>query len=290
MSTNKAGNAWLRALVAYISKWIGADSLASDPVPADWVQGPKSAIHGSPNQKWLQVAAGILTGDEWWLGFALQRYENEFKVGHQEGEALTGSHAWQHLTAHAAIRYALRASKPLADHAPKDELARLSRNNDQWWANEAFLMNQFYSRAAKGCVSVGARNQPPGFCRSSQKDAIASYVVGTAKRVPLPKHLDGADVYCQVLADRLVSLGDDLERDNSAEPKLLCPVYVERNGEDVRSYWTPPQEIAGPAYYAEAVGGRAEYRFEPFIPADHSEYDEIGAGQDRHHVPVSKVT
>lgn len=276
MSEDKAGNTWLRALVAYISKWIDASSLATDPVPVVWVNGPKSAIHGSPNQKWLQVAAGILTGEEWWLDFALQRYANEFRVGHQEGETLTGSHAWQHLTAHAAIRYALRATKPLAEHAPKDKLAQLEKDNSQWWANEAFLMKQFYSRAAKGCVSVGARNQPPGFCRSSQKDAIASYTVGASKHVPLPKHLDGTDVYCQVLADRLVSLGDDLSRDNAAEPKLYVPVYVQRKGDDVRSYWTPPQDVTGPAYYAEAVNGKTDYRFEPYIPADHSEYKEIG--------------
>jgi hypothetical protein len=276
VNEDKAGNTWLRALVSYISKWIDASSLASDSVPVVWVNGPKSAIHGSPNQKWLQVAAGILTGDQWWLDFALQRYANEFKAGHQEGETLTGSHAWQHLTAHAAIRYALRATKPLMTHAPKDTLAQLEKDNSLWWANEAFLMKQFYSREAKGCVSVGARNQPPGFCRSSQKDAIASYIVGSSKRVPLPKHLDGTDVYCQVLADRLVSLGDDLSKDNAAEPKLYSPVYVQRKGDDVRSYWTPPQDVTGPAYYAEAVNGKTDYRFETFIPPDRSWYKVIG--------------
>jgi hypothetical protein len=124
----------------------------------------------------------------------------------------------------------VKHTKPLTDHAPKDKLAQLEKDNSLWWANEAFLMKQFYSKAAKGCVSVGARNQPPGFCRSSQKDAIASYIVGASKRVPLPKHRDGTDVYCQVLADRLVSLGDDLSKDNVAEPKLYCPVYVDRKG------------------------------------------------------------
>src|SRR3978361_562767 len=78
-----------RKLVAYISRWTGAGGLATDPVPVDWVNGPRSSLHGSPNQKWLQVAAGILTGDVWWIDFSLQRYQNEFRVGHQEAETLT---------------------------------------------------------------------------------------------------------------------------------------------------------------------------------------------------------
>ncbi len=269
-------NDWLRKLVAYISHWLAAGGLATAPVPVDWVNGPHSAIHGSPNQKWLQVAAGLLTGDSWWIDFSLQRYQNEFRVGHQEAETLTGSHAWQHLTAHAAIRYALRTNKPLAGQIGKDRLARLQACNDIWWGNEAWLMQQFYSYAAKGCVSVGARDQPPGWPRSSQKDAFAAWIVGAAKRFPLPRHLDATDVYCQVLGDKLVALGDDLGRGKRAEPKLWSPVYALRHGDDVSSYWTPDPAILGPSYYAETVAGKPAYKFQPAIPENHAEYRGLG--------------
>lgn len=279
MQEATGGNNWLRALVAYLVKWIDSNSLATDSVPVVWVNGPKSAIHGSPNQKWLEVACGLLTGDPWWIDFTIQHYGNEFSAGHQEIETLTGSHAWQHLDAHTAIRYALKVSKPLAQHVDKDKLAKLVSLNNAWWANEAWLMKMFYSHVAKGCVSVGARNQAPGFCRSSQKDAIASYIVGASNHVPLPKHLDATDVYCQVLADKLVRLGDHLEKDNAVEPKLWSPVYSLRKGDDIYSYWTPPHEVIGPALYAECVNGKTDYKFEPTVPDNHGDYKQMGAGR-----------
>ncbi len=137
-------------------------------------------------------------------------------------------------------------------------------------------MEAFYSHAVKGCVSVGARDQPPGFPKSSQKDAFAAYMVNASKGVQLPKNPDGADIYCQILAAKLISLGDDLEKGNKEEPKLWSPVWIRRVGDAVTSFWSPPAEILGPAYFAEVKDGKANYVYEPYIPQDHSEYKAVG--------------
>ena len=279
MNQSKNSGDWLRQLVAYLGQGLDADGLATAPVPAQWTAGRlKSACAGSLNQSRSCRSRAPPTGDPWWIDFCLQRYQKEFKVGHEEAETLTGSHAWQHLTAHAAIRYALRANKPLIRQVGKDELSRLCAANDTWWGNEAWLMQRFYSYAAKSCVSVGARDKVPGWPRSSQKDAFAAWIVGAAKKFPLPRNLDGTDIQCQVWGSKLVALGDDLGRSKQAEPKLWSPVYVLRQGDDVHSYWNPAPIIIGPAYYAEAVAGKTDYKYEPTTPENAAAYSEIGAG------------
>lgn len=239
-----------------------------EPIPVVWADPGHTTIRGSPNQKWLTVADGIATQNPWWIRFAIERYRREAEVGHEEFEELTGSHAWQHLTAHAAIR--VLARRLLAAHSSLPDLRELLAENDNWWAEETYLLRTFWCAGAGQVVAPGARNSVTknGWSISSQRDAIAAWIVGR-QELKVPQRsaaLRWTDTYVQELIDRLRRDNDDLAASRMHPPKLAYPVFIERHGADFRAYWQPGPDVLDPVLYAECVGDKPRFVDRPQAP------------------------
>ena len=259
----KPDSDWLKQLVGYLRDHIKDQTPTKQPPPVQWVGGKvHTAIHGSPNQKWLSVACGIASQDPWWMPFADERYHREFEVaGHEETEENSASHAWQHLTAHYAIR------TMAIDRRAKPEYAQLLVLNTQWCGGEIGLMRQFYVPGA-GVVAPGARYE--GYYVSSQRSAIAEWdAANGAKPVRVPKKSAAdryTDTYCQELAAALAASGDDLGRSQAQIPLLAFPVYVARTPDGLKAYWEPDGSVLKPAYYVESAGKEVTGSLTPVKP------------------------
>jgi hypothetical protein len=252
---DKPSSDWLRTMVRYLRDHIHDKTPTKQPPPVQWDQGkPHTGIHGSPNQKWLEVACGIASQDPWWLKFTIDRYHRELEVvGHEETEENSASHAWQHLTAHYAIRTMAisRSAKP----GYPTEYEQILILNTQWCGGEIGLMRTFYVPGA-GVVAPGARYE--GYYVSSQRSAIAEWDAADGKKaVRVPKKSASekyTDTYCQELAAALAASGDDLGRAQARIPLLAFPVYVERKPDLLRSYWEPSSAVLKPVYFIQCAG------------------------------------
>lgn len=236
---------------------------------------------GSPNQQWLLVACLLLSADARVVAaavrFAIQRYRDEQAFGHMWNETMSPSHWWQHLTAHVAIRFWLAGNRGFG---PLDDLRH---ENTAWWQRTAWLLKRFWSPTARregvnrrgGVVSVGARAVGPGnFAFSSQADELGRFYAG-ATEIRQPKN-EGADTYCQTIAQQLIDQGDDLGRSTPEEPKLLAPIHVSKAG-PIASWWEPPAEVSKPscAVYEDS-DGRVVYVFDAMrLPG---EFEAVGLG------------
>jgi hypothetical protein len=259
----KPDSDWLRKMVRYLRDHIHDKAPTQEPPPVQWDQGKvHTTIHGSPNQKWLSVACGIASQDPWWMPFADARYHREFNlVGHEETEENSASHAWQHLTAHYAIR------TMALEWRAKPGYEQLLALNTQWCGGEIGLMREFYVPKV-GVLAPGARYE--GAYVSSQRSAIAEWdAKGGTGPVRVPKKSASeryTDTYCQELAAALAKAGDDLGRCEAHIPKLAFPVYVEKTADCLKSYWEPNGSVLKPVYYVECSGKEVTGSLTPVKP------------------------
>ncbi len=270
--------------VAELTTWIRSHLFSGVPGALETIPGcdvqshSEIVLEGSPNQKWLQAACGVLTGDQRWVDFAIRRYADELREGHLFSECLTSSHRWQYLTAHAAIRWAVMFTgfvKKL------DHVSELHQANDLWWDHEATLLVMFYSHDLRRCISVGARNDPaePGnFATSTEADAFAAFFAHHYPVIRQPRNAGSPDTWCRELGERLrVAASFNLVR-TDVVPRLVAPVHVSTRG-PLRSWWTPPDSVSRPSYRAEVVGDKPRFWFSPSQPDDKDSGDWKTIGQ-----------
>ncbi len=279
---------WVAELTQYIRRHIFGKTPATEKIPQCKDRGAGAIVlEGSPNQKWLQVACGLLTGDARWVQFAIERYAIEREQGHCFQEALSASHRWQYLTAHAAIRWIVRfvpwvkdlpgVQKALPEHVA--EAKSLREENDLWWDHEASLLKRFYSPEARQVVVVGARNDPRehgNFPTSSEADAFGAFFAGSPN-IRLPKNLGQPDTWCREVGEKLRQAGAFASVRTDRFPKLFSPVHVSTRG-PLRSWWEPRPEVSKPSYRAEVIDGKPRFWFEPSQPDDKAQggWETIG--------------